>query len=162
MENANNTSSVIGEQFNHFITKALNQWLIVLETVWLQYGFTSVALLWILIYYLLRQLGILSDHAVPPVVQPPSQRVHEELQRRTLFDEIPETDLGEVPDQGEGLSATVILEPCDDISGRRGSSPSMLGRKINADAMGTEEDDSDGWLHEMSSDDEPDSIAESE
>lgn len=162
MENANNTSSDIVEQLNHFITKALNQWLIVLETVRLQYGFTSVALLWIVIYYLLRQLGILSDPAVPPVVQPSSQRVHEELQRRTLFDEIPETDLGEVPDQGEGLSATVILEPCDDISGHRGSSPSMLGRKLNAEAMGTEEDDSDGWLHEMSSDDEPDNIAESE
>lgn len=162
METANNTSSDIGEQFNHFITKALNQWLIVLKTVWLQYGFTSVALLWIVIYYLLRQLGILSDPAVPPVVQPSSQPVHEELQRRTLFNEIPETDLGEVPDQGERLSATVILEPCEDISGRRGSSPSMLERKLNADAMGTEEDVSDGWLHEVSSDDEPDNSAESD
>lgn len=161
METANNTSSEYGEQFNHFITKALNQWLIVLKTVWLQYGITSVALLWIGIYYLLRQLGILSNPAVPPVVQPTSQRVHEEPQRRTLFDEIPETDLGEMADQGDGLSATVILEPCDDISGRRECSPSMLGRKLNADAMGTEEDDSDKWLHEISSDDEPDNSAES-
>lgn len=162
MENTNNTPSGIGEHFNHFISKAYHEWLIVLETVWLQYGVTSVALLWIVIYYLLRQLGVLSNPAVPPVVQPPCQRVQEDLQQRTLFDEVPETDLGEVPEQVEGLNATVILEPCDDISGRRRSSPSMLGRKLNVDAMGTEEDDSDGWLNEISSDDDADGNAESE
>lgn len=161
MENTNDTESGIGEPFNHFISKALNEWLIFLETVWVRYGLTSVALLWIVTYYLLRQLGILSNPADPPVVQPPPPRAHAELRQRTLFDEIPETDLGEVPSQGEALSATVILEPSDDISGRRGSSPSMIGRNLSAEAKGQEEYDSDGWLNERSSDDdEPDDEAD--
>lgn len=141
MGDANSTPNIINgieRTLNHVVYTTVKDWLISFKSGWKHYGYTTIAVLWILTYYFLRYFDFLLHPGAEVASFPPRDR-----EQQAMFHGVSETDLGEVLDQQEPLNPTVILEPLDDIIGLecKKNGPRISGTKRKTKTMEEDEDD---------------------